>query len=185
MKDIVTNSSPSPSAPTRTTREWFALGQKALEQGFPLDAIAAFQTALDQGYPQSYLGGEIQIWLATAYEAAGQHQAALDRCRQLRSHPHPNIRKQSADILYIWEAPALQTPPGWIVHIPDLSQVEDNPAPTVGAGLNRKKPRPPKENLEPPIDPSTINHKDNQFVWVGLGLVGIGLLVWALWSNPL
>lgn len=183
----MSNSSPSPAdpSPKRTTREWFALGQKALERGFPLEAIVAFQTALDQGYPQSYLGGEIQIWLATAYEAAGQHQAALDRCRQLRSHPHPNIRKQSADILYIWEAPALKTPPDWIVRIPDLSQVEDNPAPTVGTGLNRKKPRTRKEPPEPSIDPSTINHKDNHFIWVGLGLVIMGLLIWGLSATPL
>lgn len=178
----VTNSSPSPavSPPTRTTREWFALGQKALERGFPLEAIGAFQAALDQGYPQSHLGGEIQIWLATAYEAAGQHQAALDRCRQLRSHPHPTIRKQSADILYIWEAPALKTPADWIVEIPDLSQVEDNPAPTIGAGLNRKKPRSPKEPIDIPIDPSSINRKDNHFVWVGLGLGVMGLVLWGL-----
>ncbi|MEY2977966.1 MAG: hypothetical protein ACO31I_03685 [Prochlorotrichaceae cyanobacterium] len=176
---MVTNSSPPPQ---RTTREWFAFGQKALEQGFPIDAIAAFQAALEQGYPQSYLGGEIQIWLATAYEAAGQHQAALDRCRQLRSHPHASIRKQSADILYIWEAPALQTRPDWVVNIPDLSRVEDNPAPTVGAGVNRQKQRPKKEPVEPQIDPASINRKDNQFVWVGLGFLTIAWLIWTQFS---
>lgn len=167
----------SPQLPTRTVRDWFALGRDALEKGFPNEAIVAFEAALDQGYPQSYLGGEIQIWLATAYEAAGQHQAAVDRCRQLASHPHPTIRKQSADILYIWEAPTLQTRPDWVVNIPDLSEVEDNPAPTSGAGLNRKKQRPKPELPEPQIDPSQINRQENQFIWLGLGVTAIVLLI--------
>jgi tetratricopeptide (TPR) repeat protein len=170
----------SPQTTPQTAREWFNLGKQALERGFPQDAIQALETALDQSYPQSYLGGEIQIWLATAYEATGQHQAAMDRCRQLRQHPDPRIRKQSADILYIWEAPVLQTRPDWLVKIPDLSQMEDNPQPTAGAGLNRPKKQTRPIAPEPELDPAVINRRDNGFVWIGI-LVLCGVMsLWAI-----
>ena len=170
----------SAESPQRSVREWFALGKEALEKGFPRDAIAAFETALSQGYPDSSLGGEIQIWLATALESAGDHEGARDRCRQLRTHPDVTIRRQSADILYIWEAPVLQTPEDWVVKIPDLSQVEDNALPSAqAAGMNRPKKKPVKTLPEEEYDESEINRQDNNFLWIAIGFMvaGIGFLV--------
>ena len=174
----------SASQPTRTVKEWFAYGKTALEQGFYPDAIVAFQRALSQGYPDSHLGGEIQIWLATAYEAAGQNQAARDLCRQLKVHPDVRIRKQSADILYIWEAPLLKTPPDWIVQIPDLSQVEDDPIPSAGAGLSRKTVQ-PKVPIEEEIPAETPEYRSpHQFTIVAC-LIFIATLVFlAVKTSP-
>ena len=176
-----TDSSPHPTPPRpRTTQEWFVYGKKALEQGFYQDAIVAFQTALNQGYPESYVGGEIQIWLATAYEAKGENKAARDVCRQLKTHPDVRIRKQSADILYIWEAPVLSTRPDWIVEIPDLTQVEDNPIPTPGAGLTRKKDKPKASPLEPDSTEPPVSATDNQFTIVATLVLVASLVILAL-----
>ena len=172
--------SPNPAARLRTTQDWFAYGKKALEQGFYQDAIVAFQTALSQGYPDSYLGGEIQIWLATAYEAKGENKAARDLCRQLQTHSDVRIRKQSADILYIWEAPVLSTRPDWIVEIPDLTQVEDNPIPSSGAGLTRKKDKSKVSPLESDLPNVSRSAPDHQFTIVAILIILAGLVILAL-----
>ena len=64
--------------------------------------------------------------------------------------------------------------------IPDLTQVEDNPLTTAGAGVNRKKKIVQTVAIEPEIDPALINRKDNRFVWIGIGILLAILSLWAI-----
>lgn len=113
-------------------------------------------------------GGEVQIWLVTAYQAANQLLEARALCKQLITHPHPEIRKQSKRLLYIIEAPQLKRPREWMSEIPDLSKAaESNDRYLRGSGTIKKTSVPAPE----PIDLSKVNTKDNQFILIALLLV--------------
>ncbi|MGP0128668.1 MAG: hypothetical protein ACTMUB_05210 [cyanobacterium endosymbiont of Rhopalodia musculus] len=58
----------------------------------------------------SQLGGEVQMWLVTAYQAVGRLHHAITLCQTLTCHPCSDIRKQSKEILYILQAPKLKRP---------------------------------------------------------------------------
>jgi hypothetical protein len=113
-------------------------------------------------------GGEAQIWLVTAYQAAGQTAEAIALCEQLSLHPDLETSKQSKRLLYILKAPQLQRPEEWMTKIPDLgSLAESEPSYRRGTNVPTKRKRNLEEELEV-IDKSQINTKDNQFIWIGL-----------------
>lgn len=166
-------------------RQAYHQGKVAFERGAYRQSVEqlAQASALLQGMAaaNSLLGGEVQIWLVTAYEAAGQRQEALSLCRQLTRHPHLDTRKQSRRLLYILEAPQLQRPAAWLTQIPDLSDVTDiDPKARKGSSFVPSKPI-SKPKLPPePIDLSQVETRDNQFVWVALGaiLILLGVTFW-------
>ncbi|NCJ06121.1 tetratricopeptide repeat protein [Synechococcales cyanobacterium C] len=155
----------------------FAQAQNWFERGQYQDAIAALTQARSSANPNSRLGGDIQMWLVTAYEAAGQRQEALALCRTLGAHPDWQTRKQSKRLLYILEAPKLELRPEWLTEIPDLSQVQD---PGWGKGSGAASAAPPRWRApEPEGSPLVTDSLDNGFVWLGLamtGLILVGLL---------
>jgi hypothetical protein len=127
------------------------------------------------------LGGDIQIWLVTAYQAVGDDKSAISLCRKLIRHPNWATRQQSRRLLAILEAPRLTARPEWNVSIPDLSSVEESLSRDrkgASSATPRRKPRPIA--APPPIDPSEINRKDNSFLWFALvsSLLIVGSLVW-------
>lgn len=155
----------------------YAMGQAAFERGQYREATDAFQRALRLSQANSALGGAIQIWLVTAYDAAGQRDEALELCRQLRTHGDRDTRQQSKRLLYILEAPKLQSRPEWLTQIPDLGQAEANH----GSQMGRTRPpsvqaSAPKE-IQPfePIDPK----ESRGFLGLALGISALLLL--ALW----
>ena len=143
-------------------------GKYAFERGQYRLCVQHLEQASQLVAPASRLGGEVQIWLVTAYQAANQLQEAISLCRQLTKHPHPEIRKQSKRLLYIIEAPRLKRPREWMTEIPDMSKASDSNVQYLGGGNTVKKTSPPA--IEP-IDLSQVNTKDNQFIWVALILV--------------
>lgn len=152
----------------------YALGQSAFERGQYREAVQWFQAALSLCSDTSATGGKIQIWLVTAYEAAGRAEEALTLCRQLRAHPNYETRQQSEQLLYILEAPKLQLRPEWLTQIPELKDAEDAPR-SWASGQAPKSPSSTQplwrtESMEP-IDP-----KESQG-FLGLALaVSLGLL---------
>jgi tetratricopeptide (TPR) repeat protein len=100
----------------------YTQGQNAFERGQYREAIDCFQSALSLTPESSALGGAIQIWLVTAYEAAERREEALDLCRQLRTHANYETRQQAKQLLYILEAPKLQLKPEWLTQIPELNE---------------------------------------------------------------
>lgn len=130
----------------------------------------------------SHLGGDVQIWLVTAYEAAGQRQAAIALCKELTTHPVLKTRKEGRRLLYILEAPKLKTRPEWLTQIPDLTTLSDN---GTRERLDAVATPPPRSPTKPtpqfePVDLSNVNTEDNRFVWVALiaALLVLGSLLW-------
>ena len=154
-------------------------GQAAFEHGNYRQAVTCLETALAAVEPRSALGGEIQMWLVTAYEASGNLTAAIELCTKLGAHPKLETRQESKRILYILQAPALKQRPDWISNIPDLKDIEENTKAKGGGSSSRKSRSIPVRKLPPPppIDPSEINTQDNGFLAVTL-VLGIVLMGW-------
>jgi tetratricopeptide (TPR) repeat protein len=152
-------------------------GKYAFERGQYRLGVQHLEKACQLVAPNSRLGGEAQMWLVTAYQAANQLQEAISLCKQLTQHPNLEIRKQSKRLLYIIEAPKLQRPREWMTEIPDLSKAsESNGQYLRGSGTVKKNVSPVIE----PIDLSQVNTKDNKFIWVALILILL-LLGGAIW----
>lgn len=157
-------------------------GRMAFERGQYRESVQSLEKASALISRNTRLGGEVQMWLVTAYEAAGQRSDALDLCRQLVRHPDLKTRKQARRLLYILEAPQLKTRPEWLTEIPDLTKIEGTgdrlgcQTPAVAKRPSRPRPKPKPE----PEDLSQINTQDNRFIWFALVAIAaiLGGLFW-------
>ncbi len=172
----------------------FQAAQSSFDRGNYREAVAGFERTLALVNPNSILGGEVQMWLVTAYQAKGQMSDAIALCKQLTHHPDLKTRKEAKRILYILEAPKLKSRPEWLTQIPDLtglSEGENRDAPKTrftnrtpnGTAKTSVKSRNPNL-IDEPVDSSQVNTKDNQFVWIALiaVLIGLGSVWWMGWS---
>jgi len=159
----------------------YQTGKATFERGDYRAAVKHLEKACALINRNSRLGGEAQMWLVTAYEAAGQQTDAIALGQQLTKHPDLEIRKQSTSLLYILQAPQLKRPDEWMTKIPDLGAIsESDPIDRRGSGVTRSNPS-LKKSVEPEaIDLSTVNTKDNKFIWVALVVIGVlvGGLIW-------
>lgn len=162
-------------------KEQYQAGKAAFERGQYRQSVECLQKASALVDRNSRFGGEVQIWLVTAYEAADRTQEAIALCKQLDSHPSYDIRQQSRRLLYILEAPQLNRRPEWLTQIPDLGAIADNESKTslgnaAASGKSSSRSVSPPE----PVDLSQVNTKDNRFIWVALigVLLILGSLVW-------
>lgn len=164
-------------------------GQRAFECGQYQRAIQCFEQGKTIASVGTALHGELQIWLVTAYEAAGDRTRALDLCRAIGGHPDMETRKQSKRLLYILEAPKLRMNPEWLTEIPDLTEIEPNDGDRDWGRpvVNLTPPRPPK--LKPPTgyvipeptDPTQVNMGDDRsIVWAAMAAIGV--LLGVLWT---
>ncbi|XP_057495904.1 uncharacterized protein LOC130780907 [Actinidia eriantha] len=109
----------------------FDLGQKAYGKGMYGRAIEFLEGALTIIPRPTLFGGEIQIWLAMAYEANNRHTDCIALYQQLeKSHPSVSIRRQAADLRYITQAPKLKISREEMVTIPRIGSSYDNYAAT-------------------------------------------------------
>lgn len=152
-------------------------GKKALERGQYRLSIENLEAAKESVAPNSRQGGEVGIWLVTAYQAANQIERAIALCQELVTHPNTQTREQAQRILYIIKAPVLERPKEWMSEIPDLAGADKGASRYVAA---KKKLIQNTPELEEDLDSSPIDSQDNQFVWFALILVSIilGSLVW-------
>lgn len=165
----------------------FQAGKAAFERGEYRKAVEYLQQACALVNPGSALGGTVQTWLVTAYQATGQQQEAIALCRTLTQHPDLQTRKEGKRILYILEAPKLQTRPEWLTQIPDLGGLADKTerdrvgAQAVPSPAKRSPAATPQFKPEP-VDLSQVNTEDNRFVWVALiaVLLILGSLIWLM-----
>jgi len=149
-------------------REQFRIGQRAFENGEYRRSIEALEQAVSLANPNTPLGGEIQTWLVTAYQAAGQLTEAIDLCEALLQHPDLKTRQQGQRLLYILKAPQLKPRPEWLTQIPDLTGLSDEAKPTQYVSPSSK---PLPLNPEPELDLSQVNTQDNRFIWVALAVI--------------
>ncbi|NKB18722.1 MAG: tetratricopeptide repeat protein [Pseudanabaena sp. CRU_2_10] len=73
------------SSTEKTYQEIFQAGIFSFERGDYQGAIAQFQQALSGVNEKTQIGGEIQIWLANAYDAVGNSTEAIALCRRLKT----------------------------------------------------------------------------------------------------
>ena len=161
----------------------YQFGQNAFERGDYRQAVTYFLSALASVQTNTTIGGEIQIWLAMAYEAAGQGSAARALCQQLTSHPSLDTRQASKRMLYIMQAPELVRPDEWLTKIPDLSHLEDRQG-KAGGTSPPIEPQPKKEkSLEERyalVDLSQVNTQGNNFIAIALAFTIV--VLFGLWS---
>ncbi len=159
----------------------YQLGKKALETGQYCLSVQHLETASKLVGESSRWGGEVKIWLVTAYQAAGMLPEAIALCRELSTHPDLETRKQAKRLLYIIEAPQLTRPKEWMTEIPDLAKISEGESQYVGSSSkNESKSKATSSALREKVDLSEVNREDNQFIWVALlGLVlFFGGLIW-------
>lgn len=164
-------------------RAQYQAGRDSFERGLYRESVQYLEKASALASRSSRLGGEVQMWLVTAYEAAGQRQEAIALCQQLNHHPDLETRKQSRRILYILEAPKLNTRPEWLTQIPDLTAIEDgkNSANFAAAPPQGKPAAKPAQWAPETVDLSQVNTRDNRFIWIAIAIavLVLGGLLWA------
>jgi tetratricopeptide (TPR) repeat protein len=154
----------------------YQAGKQAFERGDYRQSVEYLEKAISLANPDSQLGGEMQTWLVTAYEAAGKLPEAIALCEQLSQHPDLKTRQQGKRLLYILKAPRLKTRPEWQTQIPDLANLNENNDKQFAAKYSASSPKPQPE----PVDLNQVNTKDNRFIWVALIAVALimGGLFW-------
>lgn len=101
--------------------------KKAYASGLYPQAVELFESALNEEGPFTQLGGEIQLWLAEAYNATGREKECSDTYKAVESsHPSPVLRKRAAELRYIMEAPKLEIGEDEKVQIPVLKDLDPN-----------------------------------------------------------
>ena len=158
-------------------RQQYQAGKQALERGKYRLSIEHLEAAKDLVAPYSRKGGEVQIWLVTAYQAANQLEKAIALAQELTVHPDTQTREQAQRILYIIKAPVLERPREWMSQIPDLAEADKGASRYVTA---KKKAAAPTELELEDLEPTPVDSADNQFIWFAVILVTliIGSLVW-------
>ncbi|KAK7386758.1 hypothetical protein VNO78_27094 [Psophocarpus tetragonolobus] len=166
-----------------TAQLMFDLGQKAYGKGSYARAIEFLEAALTIIPRPTLFGGEIQIWLAMAYEAHNRHKDCIALYRQLeQTHPSVSIRRQAAELRYILQAPKLKISQEEMVTIPLIGSSYDSYAAT-WSDKYKDKDRKISGSVTNQL-PSTKDYLGDFLVWkppVGLGksrAFWIGLTVW-------
>lgn len=114
-----------------TAKLMYEVGQKAYGRGMYGRAIEFFEGALTIIPRPTLFGGEIQIWLAMAYEANNRHADCIALYQQLeKKHPILSIRRQAAELRYILQAPKLKISQEEMVTIPLIGSSYDSYAGT-------------------------------------------------------
>ncbi|MDJ0615741.1 MAG: outer membrane protein assembly factor BamD [Calothrix sp. MO_192.B10] len=155
-------------------------GKIAFENGHYREAVEQLEKAGALLAPHTKLAGDVQIWLVTAYDAAGRNEDAIALCEKLKRHPHFEISKEAKRVHYILTAPKLKRPQEWMTKIPDFSNISDNISQASFAvrspKSDQKKSLPQREI----VDLSQVNTKDNRFIWVAAIAITLifGSLVW-------
>ena len=159
----------------------YKLGKQTFERGKYRLSVQHLETAANLVTYSSRLGGEVHIWLVTAYQAASIDQEAIALCQKLSVHPHLEIRKQAKDLLYIIQAPQLNRPREWMIEIPDLTTMSDSePKNRYVTTTNKSQINNNQIPKTEPIDLSQVDTQDNQFVWFALLaiILTLGSLIW-------
>ena len=157
----------------------YQAGKSAFENGQYRESVENLEKASSLLAKNTRFGGEVDIWLVNAYEAAGRSEDAIALCQQLTRHPHYETRSQAKRLVYILKAPKLKRPKEWMTEIPDFANIGENEAKTVITAKPKKTTK--QKSPEPEyIDLSQVNTKDNRFIWVALIAVAltISYLVW-------
>jgi hypothetical protein len=149
------------------------------ESGNYQQAIALLERARALAILETVLGGEILIWLANAYDAAGKTDEAIALCRGLSKHPVGDVRKSARYILRILTAPPLSKLEGVTSEVPILQFPDTYQSAPVARSTSQtnNSQKPFREvSLEKPNTDS--GNSTNQFLWFAIATT---ILLLALW----
>ena len=90
-----------------TTEELYQSGIFQFERGNYRESVKQLEQASSLAGAKTKQGGEIQVWLVNAYDAAGRSNEAIELCRSLSKHPSSDVRKSASYVLGILTAPKL------------------------------------------------------------------------------
>lgn len=164
----------------------FVQGKAAYARGQYPASVMLLEQALNEEGPFTQLGGEVQMWLALAYQACGREQDCIATYKAIEnSHPMPAIRRQAAGLRYIMEAPKLELSKDEKVEIPVLTDLDPNrggrtvaPRPGMSKTPQRLKTWDEEfwENYRAP------SYLINRYVWAAAAVLVAGL-VWYYYST--
>ena len=149
-------------------QQQYQAGKQALERGQYRLSIENLEAAKELVPHNSRRGGEAQIWLVTAYQAANKLDEAIALAQELLTHPDTQTREQAQRILYIIKAPVLERPKEWMSEIPNLAEADQGISRYVAAKKRAEKPIQPELKV---AEPAPAETKDNGFIWFALVLV--------------
>lgn len=160
-------------------KENYEAGKNAFECGQYRASVEHLEKASGLVNRNWKLGGDVLLWLAIAYEAAGRNPEARAVCQQLQSHPSLEARKEGKRLLYILEAPQLKRPEAWMTKIPDLGSMSESEV-KYRRGTGVAKSSTSQGRVESEVDLTQVNTEDNRFIWVALILASLTIcgLIW-------
>ena len=155
-------------------------GISNFESGNYQQSIALLERARDLAILETVLGGDISIWLANAYDAAGKTEEAIAICRSLKKHPVNKVRKSARYVLGILTAPPLSKLEGVVSEVPILrspDSYQSKPVPTSKGNSNANQKPFREVSLEKPIpvDSSSMN----KFLLLAIAIFSSLLAFWA------
>jgi tetratricopeptide (TPR) repeat protein len=172
----------NPSSTEKPYQEIFQAGIFSFERGDYQRAIAQFQQALSNVNEKTQIGGEIQIWLANAYDAVGNSTEAIALCRRLKTHSDRDVRKSANYVLGILTAPQLDKLKDAVSTIPSLQNLDGSDLPSTlspssaNSSLNLKQDR---DELLPNTNNSRSQSQNSLFIWATCLIILAALIVWA------
>ena len=162
----------------------YQAGKVAFERGRYSLSIQHLEAASQMTDYGSRWGGEVRVWLVTAYHAANFDDQAITLCNQLKTHPNYKVREQSRRLAEIITAPKLKRPETWMTKIPDLTNVADSQLENRYVKATKNPDKSPKQyQIEPEIDLTEVETEDNLFIWAAIGVCMVSGLLYLFWFS--
>jgi tetratricopeptide (TPR) repeat protein len=173
------------SSTEKSYQERYQAGIISFEHGDYKHAIAQFQQALDGVDAKTKIGGEIQVWLANAYDAVGDSTQAIALCRRLKTHGDRDVRKSANYVLGILTAPQLSTLKDVVSQIPSLQGLDAQDTQSYPPGRSGSQSTSSKTEQEilaaPRVDNVAVQRQLNRFIWTATIAIALAaLIVWAV-----
>jgi tetratricopeptide (TPR) repeat protein len=169
----------NPSSMEKSYQELFQAGIFSFERGEYQSAIAQFQQALSQVNAKTQIGGEIQIWLANAYDATGNDTKAIEICRRLKTHSDRDVRKSANYVLGILSAPKLNQLKDAVSTIPSLQNLDLSDSPEAASSKSVVNLNQDQELPLTDTNNSVSQPQNSWFIWITSAIILAALMVWA------
>tara|TARA_Y100001968_G_scaffold305954_1_gene322358 strand:- start:4109 stop:4594 length:486 start_codon:yes stop_codon:yes gene_type:complete len=99
----------------------FTEAEASIERGDYTKCLTILKP-LSEIHPLNSLEGDhIRMLMVTAFMGQGEEKKALNTCRLLAKSHNSELRQEAKQLLSILEAPSLERPANWSVHIPKIN----------------------------------------------------------------
>eukprot|EP00898_Chlorokybus_atmophyticus_P002749 jgi/Chlat1/3475/Chrsp23S03669 len=168
------------AARQREAERLFALGERAYAKGEYEQSVEALEAASNFTTLKSDLGGQVALWRAMALEACKRNSECIALLKEVeKKHPDEEVKKQAANLKFIYEAPKLRLEKEDFVSIPTMNL---DPKGAKKTWRNVKPWRPSNTAPEPTLEEFLAQNNiprwaGNMYAWVALSvtLTAVGL----------